>query len=134
MLTRVGPLLGALGASAMLGLLLPAEAGAWTRGTGPRGGEYAAGPRGAVAEGPRGGVAAAGPRGAPAVGPYGGAAAVARPRYAAGTVYRPPVAAVRPVPVYPGYAHPVAPLGGAVAAGVVAGATAGVVAGPMATP
>jgi hypothetical protein len=72
-----------------------------------------------------------------AVGPGGGAAAVARPGYPAPPLahpaYRPPVAAVRPVPVYPGYVHP-APVGAAVAAGLVAGATAGAIASTAAAP
>ncbi len=128
-------------ALAVLGLCAVSEAQAWTSGTGPRGGSYAAGPRGAVAEGPRGGVAATGPRGTAIRGPegnaavagrYGGAAVRgpegnvaygARPGYPAYPVYpvaRPPVAVVRPVPVYPGYGT-----AGAVAAGVAVGAVAG---------
>jgi hypothetical protein len=139
-------------ALALLGLCATAEAQAWTSGSGPRGGSYAAGPRGAVAEGPRGGVAATGPRGtavrgpegnAAAVGRYGGAAArgpagnvavAPRPGYPAYPVYpaaRPPVAVVRPVPVYPGYAAPAA---GAVAAGVAVGAIAGAAAASAARP
>ncbi|MEI6159372.1 MAG: hypothetical protein WCP77_06025 [Roseococcus sp.] len=137
-------------ALALLGLGITTEDAVRTSGTGPRGGSYAAGPRGAVAEGPRGGVAATGPRGNAAVrGPQGNAAAVnrygdtavrgpagnvtvnnnnvnvVRPGYPAYPVYpaaRPPVAVVRPVPVYPGYA---APSVGAVAAGVAVGAVAG---------
>ena len=136
----------------VIGLLAAAEAQAWTSGTGPRGGSYAAGPRGAVAEGPRGGVAASGPRGAAVRGPEGNAAAVgryggtavrgpqgnvavsARPGYPAYPVYpaaRPPVAVVRPVPVYPGY---VAPSAGAVAAGVAVGAVAGAAVASAARP
>jgi hypothetical protein len=137
-------------AVALLGLGITAEAQAWSSGSGPRGGSYAAGPRGGVAEGPRGGVAATGPRGNAAVrGPQGNAAVsgrygntavrgpagnvtvnnnnvnVVRPGYPARPVYpvaRPPVAVVRPVPVYPGY---VGPSAGAVAAGVAVGAVAG---------
>jgi hypothetical protein len=105
--------LAVAGLVAALGLHAPPEAAAWTR-----------------AEGPRGGAVAAGPRGAVAVGPYGGRAAVARPAYPA---YRPPVAVVRPVPVYPGYVRP-APVGAAVAAGVVVGAAAGAIAGAAAAP
>jgi len=129
------------------------DAGAWTAATGPRGGAVAAGPRGAVAVGPHGGAAAAGPRGAVAVGPHGGAAAagprgavavgpnggaaaVARPGYpgypAYGAAVRPPYPA--PVPVYPGYGRPVAPVATAAAVGVVAGATAGAVAAASAPP
>jgi len=128
-------------AMVLLGLCAASEAQALTTGTGPRGGSYAAGPRGAVAEGPRGGVVATGPRGTAVRGPGGNAAVVgsnggvvvrgpegnvaygARPGYPAYPVYpvaRPPVAVVRPVPVYPGYGTT-----GAVAAGVAVGAVAG---------
>lgn len=113
------------GLVAGLGLYAPPDALAWARASGARGGSVAAGPRGAVAVGPRGGVAAAGRYGgAAAVGPRGGA-------YARPPAYRPPVAGVRPVPVYPGYAAP-PPVGGMVAAGVVAGVAAGATAGAIA--
>jgi hypothetical protein len=127
--TRYAGLLAAAGLASGLGVLTPTEAMAWTRSSGPRGGQVAVGPRGAAAVGPRGGAAVAGRYGAAAVGP-GGAAAVARPGYPA----RPPAypAYRRPVPVYPGYASP-APVAGAVAAGVVAGVTAGAVAGAVAS-
>jgi hypothetical protein len=142
-------LLGAIGFFAGAALFGTGSAVAWTTGTGPRGGTVAVGPRGAVGVGPQGGAAAvgrggraaaagpyggaavAGPRRTAAVGPYGGAAAVGRPGYPA---YRPPVAATPAVQVYPGYVHPVAPVGAAVAAGVVAGATAGAIAGAAASP
>ncbi|UPY38555.1 hypothetical protein [Sediminicoccus sp. KRV36] len=134
----------------LLGLGAATEAQAWTSGSGPRGGSYAAGPRGAVAEGPRGGVAASGPRGAAVRGPEGNAAAVgryggaavrgpegnvaygARPGYPAAPLYpvaRPPAAVIRPVPVYPGY-----PTAGAVAAGVAVGAVTGAAVAAAARP
>jgi len=141
---RHAGLLAAAGLASGVGILAPTEAVAWTRSSGPRGGQVAVGPRGAAAVGPRGGAAVAGPRGAAAVGPQGGAAvagrygaaavgpggaaAVARPGYPARPAAYP--AYRRPVPVYPGYASP-APVAGAVAAGVVAGVTAGAVAGAV---
>jgi hypothetical protein len=121
-------LMASAGLVAGLGLYAPSDAFAWVEARGARGGAVAAGPRGAVAVGPQGGVAAAGRYGgAAAVGPRGGAYARS-PAYPA---YRPPVAGVRPVPVYPGYAVP-PPVGGMVAAGVVAGVAAGATAGAMA--
>ena len=139
---RHAGLLAVIGLASGLSVLTPTEAVAWTRSSGPRGGQVAVGPRGAAAVGPHGGVAVAGPRGVAAVGPQGGAAAVGRygaaavgPGGAAAVAPRPgyPVRAPaypaygRPVPVYPGYASP-APVAGAVAVGVVAGVTAGAVA------
>lgn len=121
----VGRVLLASAALWTLGALaVPESAQAWRAATGPRGGAAVAGPRGAAAVGPYGGAAVAGPRGAAAVGPQGNVALAGRP------AYRPP-AVVAPVPVYPGYARPVA---GAVAVGAVAGATAGAVARATASP
>ncbi len=71
------------------------------------------------------GVGVGRPGGGAGFGGVGGPAAVGRPGYPAA---RPPVAAARPVPVYPAYGRPAAPVAGAVAVGVVAGATAGAVA------
>ncbi|WP_421996034.1 hypothetical protein [Roseococcus sp.] len=114
-----------LGGACLLALATPASqrAAAWTTATGPRGGSAVVGHRGAFGVGPHGGAAAVGPRGAVAVGPYGRAGAVVRPGY------RSPVVAVPVVPVYPGYARPVAPLAGTIAAGIVAGTVAGAIAG-----
>lgn len=94
-----------------------------------------------AARGARGGGAAWGPHGAVAVGPRGNAVATTRPGYDGhygphyygyGPAVRPPYPA--PVPIYPGYVRPVAPLATAAAIGVVAGATAGAVAAANAPP
>lgn len=136
MTTRKNQIVRTCALSAGLCALLaswPGDAFAWGAARGPAGGAVAAGPRGAVAVGPRGGAAAVGPRGAVAVGPGGGAVATTRPAHPSyGAAVRPPYPA--PVPVYPGYVRPVAPVATAAAVGVVAGATAGAVAAASAPP
>jgi hypothetical protein len=66
------------------------------------------------------GVGVGRPGGGAGLGGVGGPAAVGPPGY-----HVPPAAVVRPVPVYPAYARPVAPVARAATVGAVAGATAG---------
>jgi hypothetical protein len=116
--TNVARTAFALAVAGSVTLSLPRDAAAYRTASGPRGGWAAEGPRGAVAVGPRGGAAA--------VGPMGNAGY--RPGYPGGgsgyPAYRPPYAVGRPIPAYPGYAHP-APYGAAVVAGVAVGAVVG---------